>query len=244
MKRLIIAAVALLSLFSATAQNVDFFVKGGIGGSSWNGEDSGGTCPKFSYRIGAGLEKHIKGIWGFETGLYFSSAGVKMDADSGDTGLAYDLDGTINQLYIEIPLMATITAPFGSRFKLTLAAGPYLAVGVGGKYTASVDLGGGHSVSEKVNTFGSIDDGKDFKSFCYRADGRECHAYTGDGTSNNQRLTACRFYRSNKLFVIPGVNFTCARDIMCMRGIFMNFRDKRTVWPLRHRGGGNHRHFA
>lgn len=166
MKRLIIAAVSLLSIFSATAQNVDFFVKGGIGGSSWNGEDSGGTCPKFSYRIGAGLEKHIKGIWGFETGSYFSSAGVKMDADSGDTGLAYDLDGTINQLYIEIPLMATITAPLGSRFKLKLAAGPYLAVGVGGKYTASVDLGGGHSVSEKVNTFGSIDDGNlGFKRF-------------------------------------------------------------------------------
>lgn len=165
MKRLIIAAVALLSIFSATAQNVDFFVKGGIGGSSWNGEDSGGTCPKFSYRIGAGLEKHIKGIWGFETGLYFSSAGVKMDADSGDTGLAYDLDGTINQLYIEIPLMATITAPLGSRFKLKLAAGPYLAVGVAGNTPLLSTLEAGipyqrkstHSEASMTATLGSND---------------------------------------------------------------------------------------
>lgn len=166
MKRLLIVIISTLSLFCAGAQDVTFFVKGGIGASSWNGSDSFGTDPKFSYRLGVGLDKHIKYVWGFQTGLYFTTAGVSMEADNHKTGLDNDINGKIDQLYLEIPLMATITAPIGKKANIIIGFGPYLAAGVGGKCTASVDLGGGHSVSEDINTFGSMSDGNlGFKRF-------------------------------------------------------------------------------
>lgn len=89
-----------------------------------------------------------------------------MEADSHKTALDNDINGKIDQLYLEIPLMATITAPIGKKANIIIGFGPYLAAGVGGKCTASVDLGGGHSVSEDINTFGSMSDGNlGFKRF-------------------------------------------------------------------------------
>ena len=64
---------------------------------------------------------------------------------------AWDVvDVTINQLYLELPLMVGARIHTASNFDLLFKGGPYLAYGVGGK--TKID-----GVSEKADTFG--DDG-------------------------------------------------------------------------------------
>lgn len=86
-------------------------------------------------------------IWSFQTGLNFISKGVKGD---GVTDAWDVVDVTINQLYLELPLMVGARIHTASNFDLLFKGGPYLAYGVGGK--TKID-----GVSEKADTFG--DDG-------------------------------------------------------------------------------------
>ena len=104
---------------------------------------------KFAYKVGIGLEVPFANtnIWSFQTGLNFISKGVKGD---GVTDAWDVVDVTINQLYLELPLMVGARIHTASNFDLLFKGGPYLAYGVGGK--TKID-----GVSEKADTFG--DDG-------------------------------------------------------------------------------------
>lgn len=113
------------------------------------GDDTDGTDAKFAYKVGIGLEVPFANtnIWSFQTGLNFISKGVKGD---GVTDAWDVVDVTINQLYLELPLMVGARIHTASNFDLLFKGGPYLAYGVGGK----IKIDG---VSEKADTFG--DDG-------------------------------------------------------------------------------------
>ena len=89
----------------------------------------------------------IGNVWSFQTGLNFISKGVK---GNGVTDAWDVVDVTINQLYLELPLMVGARIHTASNFDLLFKGGPYLAYGVGGK--TKID-----GVSEKADTFG--DDG-------------------------------------------------------------------------------------
>jgi hypothetical protein len=85
--------------------------------------------------------------WSFQTGLNFISKGVK---GNGVTDAWDVVDVTINQLYLELPLMVGARIHTASNFDLLFKGGPYLAYGVGGK--TKID-----GVSEKADTFGDDD---------------------------------------------------------------------------------------
>ena len=121
----------------------------GIGMSNWYGDDTDGTDAKFAYKVGIGLEVPFANtnVWSFQTGLNFISKGVK---GNGVTDAWDVVDVTINQLYLELPLMVGARIHTASNFDLLFKGGPYLAYGVGGK--TKID-----GVSEKADTFG--DDG-------------------------------------------------------------------------------------
>ena len=108
-----------------------------------------GTEAKFAYKVGIGLEVPFANtnVWSFQTGLNFISKGVK---GNGVTDAWDVVDVTINQLYLELPLMVGARIHTASNFDLLFKGGPYLAYGVGGK--TKID-----GVSEKADTFG--DDG-------------------------------------------------------------------------------------
>ena len=129
--------------------NLKWNVNAGIGMSNWYGDDTDGTDAKFAYKVGIGLEVPFANtnIWSFQTGLNFISKGVKGD---GVTDAWDVVDVTINQLYLELPLMVGARIHTASNFDLLFKGGPYLAYGVGGK--TKID-----GVSEKADTFG--DDG-------------------------------------------------------------------------------------
>ena len=74
-----------------------------------------------------------------------------------------------------------------------------------------------------------------------RADRREGHADAGNGTRNDQRLTPGGFYRRHEFRVIPGVDLAFTGNILRMRRVGVDLRDKRSVRPLRDGCGGDHR---
>ena len=88
----------------------------------------------------------------FETKSEYVTLDVKRFGAKGDGVTdAWDVvDVTINQLYLELPLMVGARIHTASNFDLLFKGGPYLAYGVGGK--TKID-----GVSEKADTFG--DDG-------------------------------------------------------------------------------------
>ena len=68
MKKLfLLLAAVIISLPYAMAQDVDVFVKGGIGMSNYIGKDVEGADVKFSYRLGVGLDVPLENVWGFQT---------------------------------------------------------------------------------------------------------------------------------------------------------------------------------
>ena len=118
--------LSLVTLGVSAQSNLKWNVNAGIGMSNWYGDDTDGTDAKFAYKVGIGLE----------------GDGV---TDAWDV-----VDVTINQLYLELPLMVGARIHTASNFDLLFKGGPYLAYGVGGK--TKID-----GVSEKADTFG--DDG-------------------------------------------------------------------------------------
>lgn len=96
--------LSLVTLGVSAQSNLKWNVNAGIGMSNWYGDDTDGTDAKFAYKVGIGLEVPFANtnIWSFQTGLNFISKGVKGD---GVTDAWDVVDVTINQLYLELPLM-------------------------------------------------------------------------------------------------------------------------------------------
>lgn len=124
--------LSLVTLGVSAQSNLKWNVNAGIGMSNWYGDDTDGTDAKFAYKVGIGLEVPFANtnIWSFQTGLNFISKGVKGD---GVTDAWDVVDVTINQLYLELPLMVGARIHTASNFDLLFKGGPYLAYGVGGK---------------------------------------------------------------------------------------------------------------
>lgn len=99
--------LSLVTLGVSAQSNLKWNVNAGIGMSNWYGDDTDGTDAKFAYKVGIGLEVPFANtnIWSFQTGLNFISKGVKGD---GVTDAWDVVDVTINQLYLELPLMVGV----------------------------------------------------------------------------------------------------------------------------------------
>ena len=154
MKKLfLLLAAVIISLPCAVAQDVDVFVKAGVGMSNYVGDDTESTDVKCAYKFGVGLDVPLKNIWKFETGLYLDGLGAKEKAS------AYGASATVTAkpLYIELPIMAKADFPLSDKFNMSIAAGPYLAVGVGGKLKASAEYQG-QSADDSIDLFGDVED--------------------------------------------------------------------------------------
>ena len=64
--------------------------------------------------------------WSFQSGLMFASKGFKYK-DNG-------WKSTVRPIYLDIPLLAAYKVNITDDVKFVIDAGPYLAVGLGGKY--------------------------------------------------------------------------------------------------------------
>ena len=111
---------------------VSWNIKGGINISDWYGEGCTSEA-KTGYKIGTGMEYAFNKMCSLQMSIFLSSKGAKSDAyDSVQT---YSKSLKINQVYLELPIMAALRMPMNKNMNIVLSAGPYFAYGIGGKIT-------------------------------------------------------------------------------------------------------------
>lgn len=137
----------LFAIFSiAGFSQVTWNAKVGMNISNWT--DAEGTDPKIGFKIGGGLEYAFDKTWALQPSLFISTKGTK---DSGD-----GMDLTVNQVYLELPIMAAARIPVADNANLVFSAGPYFACGIAGKTTVKES-----GVEVSIDTFG--DDATDLQ---------------------------------------------------------------------------------
>jgi hypothetical protein len=85
-----------------------------------------------------------------QPGILFTGKGSKVQR--GTAGQNGYFQQTFNPRYVEVPVNLVFKAPIGTGSRLFAGAGPYLAVGVGGKTeTEGRDLLGNYNFERKIN---------------------------------------------------------------------------------------------
>ncbi len=129
MKRTVVVMLFALLSFSAFSQ-VSRIVKGGLNMSNFNDVD--GTDMKIGYQVGLGLDFPIDKIWSLQPSLLFTTKGAKNDITVAGVNVG---SWKMNPMYIEMPVMLAARINVAGDVNVVFSAGPYIAYGVGGKYT-------------------------------------------------------------------------------------------------------------
>ncbi len=129
MRKLLLCAVMLFgTVCMANAQDgIQFGVRAGMNISSLSG-DVDGLDSRIGYHVGAIMDWNVVSNLYVQQGLFFTTRGAK----GGDWKL--------NMNYLQIPISVAYRFPVTENFKIDVNAGPYFAMGIGGKYDG-VDLG-------------------------------------------------------------------------------------------------------
>ncbi len=128
--------VVLVALFSiqANAQKSSAIIRGGINLANVSNNDNGGyneanMLP--SFQVGLIGDFNITEFLALQPGLLYSGKGIKwQNGNEGD--LTYQRL-TLNPQYLEVPLNLVFKTPTGNA-KFFAGAGPYVAMGIGGKF--------------------------------------------------------------------------------------------------------------
>jgi hypothetical protein len=157
MRKIIITLCLALAALSGTAQNpLSFHAKAGIGTSYFHGKYTGRET-KIAYKAGVGAEYILNRTWSLQSALEFVSIGGKKEIE-------YMGKADINEMYIQLPIMIAARLNLGKDYHASLSAGPYVAIGVGGKSSGEINDYASSSMSSsyrfKIDTFGSMIDGK------------------------------------------------------------------------------------
>lgn len=136
--------------FTASAQKI--YLQGGLNLANITTNNSGHTeSNKMLPTFNAGLMARLKlpGIVGIETGLLLTGRGSKTESSFPLTNpdAVTHVTSKFNPLYLEVPLNLILKFPLGLGTGLYFNAGPYIAMGVGGK--SKVETSGGIAGSTK-----------------------------------------------------------------------------------------------
>lgn len=156
MKKLIPLVVCITVSVSAHAQL--FYAQGGLNLANITNTANGNTEKNnilSSFNVGLlgrpGLSKTID----LETGLLLTGRGSK--AETYFNGGNNYIKSKFNPLYIELPLNLILNVPFTKNTGLYFNAGPYAAVGIGGKTKVDSRIGALTSSSEADIKFSNDD---------------------------------------------------------------------------------------
>lgn len=140
-----ILLVALFALFSvASYAQVTFGVKGGVAMSGFMGDNSDNSKVKLAGRAGLGLEYAIDDMVSIQPSLYWSDKGAKYGEDN-------TIKTTWNAMYLELPVDVQLRFNIDRTSNIVVAAGPYVAYGIGGKIKAN-------GTSAEIDTFDALKD--------------------------------------------------------------------------------------
>lgn len=149
---------------------ISYVIKGGLNLSSMliksdEGTRNEGLNSKTGLHFGITAECPVSERVAFGTGILISSKGTKSSSENTHNGEIYKSNSTINLLYLEIPL--TAQTYFNVRqSKIYGALGPYIGVGIGGKYKGNGAYPGGTNSYKQDILWGSGTD-DEFKRLDY-----------------------------------------------------------------------------
>lgn len=127
MKKFLLTAV--LGMFAlAGFSQVKWDAKVGMSMTNLTGDMDGDM--KIGYNVGVGMDYAFSEDWSLLSGLNFTGKGAK------DEGVKVKMN------YVELPILAAYKFALGENMKFVVNAGPYLAVGLGGKMTVDGEDGG------------------------------------------------------------------------------------------------------
>lgn len=150
MKKSVLFVMFALISVAGFSQITGWNAKVGMNVSNWTTDD---LDAKVGFRVGFGTEYAFSDMWSLQPSLFFSTKGAK--ADSGEV-MGASAKVTVNQMYLELPVMAAARFNVADNTNIVVTAGPYLACGVGGKTKATIKIDGDEG-KMKFNTFGDID---------------------------------------------------------------------------------------
>ena len=150
-KIIIIICFAMAALASSAQSPISFHAKAGIGTSNFWGKHSSSET-RIAYKAGIGAEYALSRTWVVQSALEFVSIGGKDEIKYGKADM--------NELYLQIPVMMAARLTLNKNYHISLSAGPYVAIGLGGKTSGERhDYTGSHHSNDyrfKLDTFGSM----------------------------------------------------------------------------------------
>ena len=157
MKKMTVMLMVTLMAIGAKAQ---FYVQGGLNLANITNTNSGQTEKNHllpTFNAGVMSRFGISTSFDLEAGVLFTGKGSKAETYF-DNGANY-VKTKFNPLYLEVPLNAVVKIPLDTKAKSNIFfhAGPYIAVGVGGKSTVDSKFGALQASSSNTIKFSNDD---------------------------------------------------------------------------------------
>jgi len=164
MKKLITLLIVLLAVsFAAEMYAQSISARAGLNLATMLSKDDDDTYSddakmKPGFHVGVSVDVPFDDNFAFQTGLLLSNKGVKYSGDDND----YEWKEKLSLYYLEIPLMAKATFDMGGA-KIYGVFGPYLGLGIAGKYKWEETYDGDTDEDDESVDWGSDEDKDDFK---------------------------------------------------------------------------------
>jgi hypothetical protein len=155
MKKIFFLIIAITTFTCAKSQL--FYIQGGVNLANITSTSSGETEDnKMLTSFNAGLMSRfgLSETVDLETGLIVSGKGSK--AETYFAGGDY-VKSNFNPIYVELPLNVVLNVPLQKSTGLFFNAGPYVAIGIGGKSNTSTKVGPLYSNSRSTIKFSNDD---------------------------------------------------------------------------------------
>jgi opacity protein-like surface antigen len=171
MKTIKIFSLAVLmsfGLFVSQSNAQTFGVKAGLNLANMHTEDDSGTLSddfksQVGFHAGVTAEFPITEMLSFEAGLLASTKGFKQDSEETILGTTVSYKASSNLLYVDVPLTLKATFGISDGANLFVQAGPYLGMGLSGKYKTETTVAGQTEKEESDIKWGSNADEDDLK---------------------------------------------------------------------------------
>ncbi len=136
------------------------YLKGGVNFSNISTTSDGSVNNAntlTTFNVGFIGDIPLADVFSIQTGLYLNGKGSKTESYFGANQSADYYKVKFNPLYLELPANFVIKFPMDNASRFYAGAGPYIAMGIGGKVTGTQNFAGVTSTYEKNIQFNNDD---------------------------------------------------------------------------------------
>lgn len=143
-----------------TTASSQLYVQGGVNFANITKDNAGNTNDKnalTTFNAGILNRFDVTDMFAVETGVTLQGKGARSDVYYSDSRDDNYLKTTFNPLYVEVPLNAVVKIPLQNDMGIFLNAGPYAAIGVGGKAKWEAKVAGVQASDSETIEFSNDD---------------------------------------------------------------------------------------